>query len=752
MNLRSTTFFGICTLAVLVMLLQFSVSNFIVQSGFTALEEKQVAANLRRVQNAFADKVQQLDSFVMDWSNWDDTYAFVQDGNEQYVVSNLTTSTFAEQSLSIIALWNQRGEVVYARSVDAEGEDVPEIWAAFQSATRNVKVPSIDPAASGIGGLVVLPQGTLIFAERPVYDTDGEKPPMGGMVMARMLDAAMVREIADNLELHLEMEPVPAATLLSPGKLHELERTGGLKSYIGNTILNGYVLLRDIHGAPALVVRLTMERSIQEQGRIVARYNYVFLGLVILVYSALAYLFVRSKVIARVERLSRQIRRYEGKDLPAIRVRMEGDDEIADLAAHMNRMLAKIHDAHLEIGRQHDRIVENEQFLKQLFSSIKAGIMLIDPQSREIVEINEFGLQMIGAQSGDVTGRVCNECVCPAEKGKCPILDLHQSHDFSARTLLDKDGKAIPIMKSVSFVNRGGRELLLETFVDITELENALQALEHARNNLERQVEARTRELARANKELRAQDEAKTMFLSAASHELRTPLTSIIGFLHLMERMFGKHFAPALREAPGLEKKADTFESNLHVVHAEAQRLGRLVDDLLDLNKIESGHMQWRDKDIDTAALLRDTMEGLVGVLQDNSAIKGELSVPQDLPHIYADPDRISQVLVNLLHNALKFTEAGHVTLGAKRSRENVLFFVSDSGPGIAPQDRKRIFDIFYQGGDEDSRARSTSCSLGTGLGLAISRQIIQHYGGRIWVQSAPQKGSTFYFTLPAKR
>ena len=254
---------------------------------------------------------------------------------------------------------------------------------------------------------------------------------------------------------------------------------------------------------------------------------------------------------------------------------------------------------------------------------------------------------------------------------------------------------------------------------------------------------ARRRE---TEKELIAMDRAKSMFLASASHELRTPLTSIIGFLHLMEKQFRTRFMPVLGPLDPVGHQARKFEKNLNIVHVEADRLGRLVNDLLDLSKIEAGRMEWRDKTLSVDRVLHRAAEAS-GVLSEESpgvALKVEpLTEPLA---IRADEDKIHQVLINLLSNAFKNTEAGSVTLSATRTGAGVSFSVCDTGRGISEDERERIFDIFYQGRDENNRSTH---ALGTGLGLSICRRIVAHYGSRLVVDSVLGKGSCFRFTMP---
>ncbi len=292
-------------------------------------------------------------------------------------------------------------------------------------------------------------------------------------------------------------------------------------------------------------------------------------------------------------------------------------------------------------------------------------------------------------------------------------------------------------------------ELLASSFNRMTQqLRELFERQRRSHEELEQKVEARTAALQRANEQLLALDRLKSSFLSSASHELRTPLTSILGFAKLCAKTFARHFQPTA-QTPGLQRKANVILENLGIIEKEGERLTRLVNDLLDLNKIESGKMEWRDEDLDMTRLLADNVRSIQGLFSDKPQVSLETHIPGLLPTVRADADRISQVTLNLLNNAAKFTQQGHVRLTARTVFENWLEVrVEDTGQGVSKADLEHIFEKFYQTGQTN---QDSDKPKGTGLGLAICRQIIEHYGGRVWAESAPGAGSVFIFQLPGK-
>jgi Na+/proline symporter/signal transduction histidine kinase len=243
----------------------------------------------------------------------------------------------------------------------------------------------------------------------------------------------------------------------------------------------------------------------------------------------------------------------------------------------------------------------------------------------------------------------------------------------------------------------------LKAKVDYHQEREAL--LERQAAELERVVDERTRDLARkareleeANTRLLELDRMKSAFLSSVSHELRTPLTSILGFAKLVAKDFGRHFQPLAKEGAPLEKKARRINENLSVIADEGDRLTRLINNVLDLNKIESGRMEWRDRDISVPELLERAEHAVSAMFRENPRVVLRVEAEEGLPVLHADPDQLLQVCINLLNNACKFTERGEVRLSAHATGDGgVRISVRDTGRGIEPADLERVFDKFYQ-------------------------------------------------------
>ncbi len=265
------------------------------------------------------------------------------------------------------------------------------------------------------------------------------------------------------------------------------------------------------------------------------------------------------------------------------------------------------------------------------------------------------------------------------------------------------------------------------------------QTLEYARQAEQARQVA---EAARAQAE--AANAAKSDFLANVSHELRTPLVSIFGFARIIQKRLTERIFPLLPSDEGKVQRAESqVEENLEIILSEGQRLMSLINNLLDFEKNESGKMDWHPRPVDMGEILKHAAASTGGMFE-GKPLSLAVDAPENLPIITGDPDRLRQVLINLVSNAVKFTPRGTIRVSAAHKGDEVVVAVADEGIGIAPEDQARVFEKFSQVGDP-----LTSKPKGTGLGLAISRQIIDRHGGRIWLESTPGRGSTFYFSLP---
>ncbi|HKN10437.1 MAG TPA: HAMP domain-containing sensor histidine kinase, partial [Pseudomonadota bacterium] len=271
----------------------------------------------------------------------------------------------------------------------------------------------------------------------------------------------------------------------------------------------------------------------------------------------------------------------------------------------------------------------------------------------------------------------------------------------------------------------------LDEVREILDEASQVVAYSHRLEQKSRELETTSAELRAANERLTELDRLKDDFISTVTHELRTPLTSI------------RALSEILHDDPELDRRQRV--KFLGIIIKESERLTRLINQVLDLAKIESGNAEWHSSELDLRELIEEAAAAVGPVIAEHR-IALALRLPDRVPAITADRDRLMQVMLNLLSNAVKFCdrEAGRITIALTRQPDALRIDVVDNGPGIRREDQELIFQKFRQVGDT-----LTEKPHGTGLGLPISRQIVQHFGGRLWVESGSGSGATFSFTMP---
>jgi PAS domain S-box-containing protein len=239
-------------------------------------------------------------------------------------------------------------------------------------------------------------------------------------------------------------------------------------------------------------------------------------------------------------------------------------------------------------------------------------------------------------------------------------------------------------------------------------------------------------------------DRMKTEFISTVAHELRTPLTSILGFTKIIKKRFAEAVLPKCNIADKQINKATAqISEDLDIIIVENQRLTSLINDVLDIAKMEAGKTEWKMEPLRVPDIVERAVSSMSAIINQKglTLIK---DMGSDQPEVFGDRDRLIQVIINLLSNAVKFTHYGSITCRAHKLDSEIKISVIDTGIGLSEEDRPKVFEKFKQIGDT-----LTDKPPGTGLGLSICKHIVEYHGGKIWVESALGTGSTFSFTLP---
>ncbi|MCP4111540.1 MAG: PAS domain S-box protein [Desulfobacteraceae bacterium] len=408
--------------------------------------------------------------------------------------------------------------------------------------------------------------------------------------------------------------------------------------------------------------------------------------------------------------------------------------ELSELAKHVNTMAQSIR-------QRENEIFKKEKKYRQLVEMLHEGIWVIDRDANTTF-VNPSMAEMMGCTVDEMQGRHLFSFmddagveICQHNLERCQ-QGISEQHDFE---FLRKDGKRIYVSMGTSpiFDEQGNYVGAIAGVVDITERKRAEEELTKYREHLEELVKDRTKELLLAKEQAETANLAKSRFLANMSHELRTPLNAVLGFTQLMDRDPG--FPPEYKE-------------NLEIISRSGEHLLNLINDVLEISKIEAHEHTLTLAYFDLYHTLGD-IEEMIRIRADKKSLGIVFGLARDVPrYVKADERKLRQILINILGNAVKFTEKGQITLRVSLGRKTdttisdigflLHFEIEDTGPGIPGEELDSIFNAFSQ--------TETGCSKeeGTGLGLTISHQFVQLMGGDISVSSEIGQGTLFQFDI----
>ena len=586
---KSLLVFVVLLISVLVVISIFF--STILLASYSALEEQYITKDLNQAVNKLNEEYSTLSALVSDWAPWDDTYNFVNGDEPEYIESNLLSPSFDNLNLNLIIMTNNKGEMVFSGAYDLKEKvmvPVPEVFSGhldLKDPLMNMSDPHQITA-----GILMLPEDPMIVASQPIVRSDFSGQPQGVVIMGRYLDKAEIARLSTltrpTLAFYRTGDPS-----LSPDLVSQIrENSGsapGIIRQLNTDQVAGYALVRDIYGNDALVLQITEARDIYRRGTdttiqvlLILLAGGLFLGLVIVI-------LLDRVVLRRIGSLALQVNTIGKSGSLTDHVKIEGDDELSELAIEINRMLATIEKFHRELGASEARfremsdllpqiifeldtnanitytnkyglelfgvsekelaqglharqflipedidriygnlkkvaggqkspgeiytmvkkdkttlrailftspiirdgrlegfrgsgidiserlqleeaLVESQEYLLTMFSSVQAGILVIDAEMHTIVDANETAYALIGTDRDHLIGKECHRFICPAEQGCCPVTDLQQYVNNVESTLIASDGRSIPVIKYVVPVLLHGRQCLLETFIDNT--------------------------------------------------------------------------------------------------------------------------------------------------------------------------------------------------------------------------------------------------------------------------------------------
>jgi PAS domain S-box-containing protein len=430
----------------------------------------------------------------------------------------------------------------------------------------------------------------------------------------------------------------------------------------------------------------------------------------------LAFLISRSitRPLTKLEQVALQV--VDSQDF-SIRSDLSTQDEVGTLAMALNQLIewvgARTQALEHSLDRMEQMVNDRTQELNTIIDSLGDGL-LVTNVTGEITRFNPTLLTLFDLQAEQIEGKTCAEVFRNDVTG---LVTQNQSNPTAFLT------SQVALLKE-----RTGQARVTAIANPMDEQKAYLGSVVLIRDiTLEKEI-----------------DQMKTDFISTVSHELRTPLTSVLGFAKLIQKKLEDVVLPAVNsDSPKIQRSVKQVRENLNIIIAEGDRLTSLINDVLDIAKIEAGKVEWNMQPLQIAEII-DRAIAATTVLANSSNLKMVCEIEPNLPEVVGDRDRLIQVLINLVSNAIKFTPSGTVTCGAHYQQGKIVVSVMDQGIGISSEDQPKVFEKFKQVGEV-----MTDKPKGTGLGLPICKQIVEHHNGQLWVESQLGQGSTFAFSLP---
>jgi len=675
-----------------------ALSRLILIDRFELVEHRQAEGAVGRAKAVTDRLISRIDVSTLDYASWDDMYAFMESRDPKFIESNFSYETFKTLELSFRTILAPDGSTVLQEWNDLASGVATPFPEELDSRLASSDIAARVLAGGSVSGLVRFGDRIALLAARPILTSEHEGPVCGALVFGRVVaeeDLCVIARLAD-----------VSPTLTVAGPNTPTDRSASVFP-VSDTRIAAEIALTEFDGLPGLSLTAETERVVMIEGRRTLDYLAGVLTIGGLLLAVLFPFVIDRIVLRRLTCLGADLSSVRKEGNPASRVRVLGSDELAALAEQINATL----DA---LNASASRLSESEERFRAMAQCAPLGIFVAAPSGR-----CEYANAAFRAVAGGDEAPDWTSVIHPAERDKAASAwnqAVTEHRPFHARFPGIASGEGTTwVSVRVAPITRGGEvRAHVGTVEDVTDRVLAEQSLRDAKAAAE------------------AASEAKSQFLANMSHEIRTPMTAILGFTDLLND-------PSVSEA----ERA----GYVNTIRRNAEHLLTLINDLLDVSKIEAGKMTVERMPCSPADVIADVASMLRGQA-GNKGIALDVAYLGPIPRtILSDPTRLRQIILNLAGNAVKFTSKGRVRIETSLERHGdrgaLVIHVRDTGIGMTPEQMARLFQPFQQA--DSSMARRFG---GTGLGLTISKRLAVMLGGDVSVDSRSGEGSVFTVTI----
>lgn len=720
--------------------------NSILKSYFV-LENNHILLEIRQTENIFKNSISELNIKLADWASWDDTYSFISDKNEAYIESNLGDGSTISIQVNSMIFVNNEGNIVFDKILNLDTGQRISSEELISFIKSNISLFKFSDLKESFSGIIHLKDGDIVVVARPILKSNGEGPIAGTLIFGKFIDEKFISNIRNLAQLFVDVSQYDAP--ISEDFILAKENLSKDKKYFINLSSNdffaGYFLLYDINDAPVSILRIKNTRDMYKQGINTFRFYMLFIIITLIIFSVIVFIFIEFVMTRRIYRLNGSIFDISRTKDPSKRVLVDSYDEIGNLSLSINNMLNGLYVAQEKEKNITEKEKNTAEKLKEqifeLDNSKKAIINLLEDieiekkqveqvvrsrtkelgeeKSRMISSINSlsFGFIITSMDGRIILSNPVLLTILDIVKAPSDIEELSKlfkTFDFLSSYKGCVDTHETVEIKEVVFYNKFLR-LFFAPVVNVNKIIDYVVIVEDI-------TEAKISEIS------------KDEFFAVASHELRTPLTAIRGNADMILDMY-------LDKIPNEDVKEMLVDINKASV-----RLINIVNDFLEVSKLEQGKIDIKMEEFELPEIIDRVVKDLQGIASKKN-ISLVYNIPAiSLPKVLADKNHTEQVLINMINNAIKFTNAGSVIVNTEVKGDLMNISIIDTGIGIDPKNQSLLFRKFQQANDK-ILIRTDSNS--TGLGLYISKLLLQNMGGDIRLEkSVPGSGSTFVFTL----